>query len=60
MNTDLASSLMTARTAQTQHSVQVAIVKKQHDMQTQLLDMLLQPAQAALPAGQGAQVDKTA
>jgi hypothetical protein len=29
-------------------------------MQTQLLDMLLQPAQATLPPGQGMQVDKTA
>ena len=60
MDTDLASSLMTARTAQTQQSVQIAVFKKSHDMQTQLLDMLLQPAQAVLPPGQGTQVDKTA
>ena len=60
MDTDLASSLMTARTAQTQQSVQIAVFKKQHDMQTQLLDMLLQPAQAVLPPGQGTQVDKSA
>jgi len=60
MDTDLASSLMAARTAQTHQSVQIAIVKKQHDMQTQLLDMLLQPAQAVLPPGQGTAVDKSA
>jgi len=60
MDTDLASSLMTARTAQTQQSVQIAVFKKQHDMQTQLLDMLFQPAQATLPPGQGTQVDKSA
>lgn len=60
MDTDLASSLMAARTAQTQQSVQIAVFKKAHDMQTQLLDMLLQPAQAVLPPGQGTQVDKSA
>lgn len=60
MDTDLASSLMVARTAQTHQSVQIAVFKKSHDMQTQLLDMLLQPAQATLPPGQGTQVDKTA
>lgn len=60
MNTDLAASLMTARTAQTQHSVELAVLKKTHDMQTELLELLLQPAQAALPPGQGTKVDKSA
>lgn len=60
MDTDLASSLMAARSGQTHQSIQIAIVKKQHEMQTQLLDMLLQPAQAVLPPGQGTQVNKSA
>jgi len=60
MDTDLASQLMVARTAMTQQSIHLAVFKKTHDMQTQLLEMLLQPAQAVLPPGQGAQVDKTA
>lgn len=60
MEADLASTLLAARTSATHQSVQLAVVKKAHEMQTQLLDMLLQPVQAVLPPGQGTQVDKTA
>ncbi|MCW5720894.1 MAG: putative motility protein [Devosia sp.] len=60
MEADLASTLIAARSSMTQQSVQLAVVKKAHDMQTQLLEMLLQPAQAVLPPGQGTQVDKSA
>lgn len=60
MEADLASTLIAARSGMTQQSVQLAVLKKNHDMQTQLLDMLLQPTQAVLPPGQGTQVDKSA
>ena len=60
MDTDLASQLTLARAAATQQSVHVSIAKKAHEMQTQLLEMLLQPVQAVLPPGQGTQVDKSA
>jgi len=60
MDTDLAMNLLTARTAMTQHSVQIAVVKKAHEMQTELLDTLMQTALAAPPPGQGLRVDKQA
>ena len=59
MNTDLASNLLTARAAQTQHSVQIAVVKKQHEMEMNLITMLTE-ASAPLPAGQGTRIDKRA
>ncbi|MFC3704387.1 putative motility protein [Devosia honganensis] len=60
MDTDLAMNLLTARTAMTQHSVQIAVVKKAHEMQTELLDTLMQTALAAPPPGQGLRIDKQA
>jgi hypothetical protein len=51
---------MAARTTQTHQNVQISLAKKTHEMQTQLLDMLLQPAQAVLPPGQGEKIDKSA
>lgn len=53
-------NLLTARTAMTQHSVQIAVVKKAHEMQTELLDTLMQTALAAPPPGQGLRIDKQA
>ena len=61
MNTDLAAQLVTARTAQTQQSVQIAVFKKAHEMQSELLTSLLDTAvRAPAPAGQGAKIDKLA
>ena len=57
---ELATSLITARTAQTHQSVQIAVIKKAHEMQTELLDMLTQAAKPPPPPGQGKVVDKSA
>ena len=60
MNTDLASNLLTARTSMTQQSVQIAVVKKSHEMQMDLINSLMQTALSAPPPGQGTRVDKQA
>ncbi|MBJ3786244.1 putative motility protein [Devosia sediminis] len=60
MNTDLASNLLTTRASMTQQSVQIAVVKKAHDMQMDLISSLMETALAAPPPGQGARVDKLA
>lgn len=60
MTTDLATQLTMARLAATQHSAQIAIVKKNHEMEMALIQMLDQVARAAPPPGQGKAVDKLA
>ncbi len=60
MNTDLTTSLLTARTAMTQNSVQMAVFKKAHDMEANLLNALMQTALSPPPPGQGTRVDKEA
>lgn len=60
MNTDLAMQMIAMNTVQTQNSVQIAVFKKAHEMQTDLLDTLMQTALSAPPPGQGAKVDKLA
>lgn len=60
MDTDLAMQLVTMRTVATQHSVQLAVVKKAHEMETTLLNSLMQTALSAPPPGQGIKVDKLA
>jgi hypothetical protein len=60
VNTDLATNLLTARTAVTQNSVQMAVLKKSHDMQSDLLNSLMQTALSPPPPGQGVRVDKQA
>lgn len=60
MDTDLSMNLLTARTAMTQHSVQIAVVKKAHEMQSDLLNTLMQTALSAPPPGQGLKIDKQA
>ncbi|MDB5622890.1 MAG: hypothetical protein JWR39_1453 [Devosia sp.] len=60
MNTDLATQLLTSRAAATQQTVQLAVLKKSHEMESDLVAMLAQAVQAAPPAGQGLTVDKRA
>lgn len=60
MNTDLASSLLTARTNVAHRSVQIAVVKQAHEMQVELINSLMQTALSAPPPGQGVRVDKQA
>ncbi len=60
MGNDLSAVLAAARTAATQQSMQLAMVKKAHEMQMALAQMVDQVARAAPPPGQGTVVDKLA
>lgn len=60
MNTDLTMQVMAMNSSKLQNSVQIAVFKKTHDMQTDLLETLMQSALAAPPPGQGGNVDKLA
>lgn len=60
MDTDLAMQMVTMQTAATRGSVQMAVLKKTHDLEATLLNTLLQSAPAAPPPGQGLKVDKQA
>lgn len=60
MNTDLSATLLDARATLTQHSANLAVIRKHHEMDmavVQLLDAAVRPAP---PPGQGLRVDKTA
>lgn len=60
MNTDLSMQVMAMNSAKLQGSIQIAVFKKAHDMQTDLLETLMQTALSAPPPGQGAKIDKLA
>ena len=60
MNTDLSTQIMAMNTVQTQNSVQIAVFKKAHEMQTDLINTLMQTALSAPPPGQGTRIDKLA
>ena len=54
--TDLATSLISMQQQKTQSSVQMAVLKKQFEMQKATIDMLM-PVKAAAAPGTGTQVD---
>jgi len=60
MNTDLTMQVMAMNSSKLQNSMQIAVFKKANDMQTDLLETLMQTALSAPPPGQGAKVDKLA
>ena len=60
MNTDLSTQMMQMNSVKLQSSVQIAVFKKAHEMQTDLINTLIQVSQSAPPPGQGSKVDKTA
>ncbi|MCR6672247.1 putative motility protein [Devosia ginsengisoli] len=60
MNTDLSMQMLQMNSMKLQNSVQIAVFKKAHEMQTDLLESLMQTALSAPPPGQGARVDKLA
>lgn len=57
---DIATSLTIAQTASTKESAMYSIAKKQNDIETGLLEMLMNTALSAPPPGQGTQIDTTA
>lgn len=60
MNTDLSTQIMQMNSAKLQSSVQIAVFKKAHEMQSDLLNTLMQTALSPPPPGQGTRIDKTA
>jgi hypothetical protein len=60
VNTDLSTQMLQMNSAKLQNSVQIAVFKKAHEMQTDLINTLIQVSQSAPPPGQGSKVDKTA
>lgn len=60
MNTDLSMQMLQMNTVATRNTVQVAVFKKANDMQSDLLNTLMQTALSAPPPGQGARIDKLA
>ena len=58
---DVASQLMARRAASTQQAASMAMLKKNHEMEMQLVNMVAELARSApAPAGQGLVVDKRA
>ncbi len=60
MDTDLALTAVSMQAARTQGLAQIAIVKKQHEMELSLIQMIDEVARSAPPPGQGTRVDKIA
>lgn len=60
MNTDLSMQMLQMNSTKLQNSVQIAVFKKAHEMQTDLMNTLMQTALSAPPPGQGIKVDKLA
>ncbi len=57
---EIATHLATMSAAKTQGQAQMAIVRKQHEMEMSLIAMIDEAVRSAPPPGQGTQVDKTA
>jgi hypothetical protein len=58
---DVASQLITMRMGATQQAASMAILKKNHEMEMSLVNMLAEVARSApAPSGQGLVVDKRA
>lgn len=61
MDIDPVASVLAARTAGTQNAISLAVLKKNHEMEMQLVNMVDQLVRSApAPAGQGTKVDKIA
>jgi hypothetical protein len=61
MDIDPVASVLAARSAGTLNGVQLAVLKKNHEMEMQLVNMIDQQVRSApAPAGQGTKVDKIA
>jgi len=61
METDLAAQIMSVSAAKTQNSAQIAMLKKQTEMDRSLLAMIDEAVRSIpAPDGQGIKIDKTA
>ena len=57
---EIAETIIGMKSAQTHNLMQIAILKKSHEMQMDLINMLSEVARSAPPPGQGTRVDKSA
>ncbi|WP_404401648.1 putative motility protein [Pelagibacterium halotolerans] len=60
---DVTATAVALNQAQTKHTAQVLMLKKEHEMQQSMIDMLAQSVEATkppAPSGQGRVVDKSA
>lgn len=60
---ELAATAVAMKAAQTQHSAQILMAKKAHEMEQSVVNMLteaVQNAKSLAPDGMGTQVDKSA
>ena len=57
---EIAASMVVANQAATLQSASTSMLKKQHEMQLSLVNMIEQVAKSAPPPGQGTVVDKSA
>jgi hypothetical protein len=60
MGVDVLSQMMSLQAMRTQGLVDIAVLKKSHEMQMQLLQVLDEAVRSAPPPGTGGRVDKTA
>lgn len=60
MDADLSTALIASRTAATHQSIALAVVKKAHEMEAAMIELVAETARAAPPPGQGRVVDKVA
>jgi hypothetical protein len=60
MEIDPAAMMAGLMAARTQQLTQIAVLKKQHEMQLDLISQLAEVAKSALPPNQGTRLDKTA
>lgn len=56
----IAAALVGAQASLTQGSVQISMMKQQHNMQEQMLSLLTQPVANAAPAGTGTLLNEVA
>jgi hypothetical protein len=57
---EIAASIMMAEKSATLQSASMSMLKKQHEMEMSLVNMIEQVAKSAPPPGQGTVVDKSA
>ena len=57
---DVATMMVNMLATRNQGLVNIAVMKKSHEMQMDLINMLSEVARSAPPSGQGTRVDKTA
>lgn len=58
MDVELATAATSMLAAKTQNAMQIALLKKQHEMEMSVVNLLAEAVQAPPPAGMGTIIDK--